>query len=90
MDAPSSRSNGTSEHRFRERFESLRPPFRRVGLIGHTLRHPGEHLRQRLIENTGLTEGVREWLEELMQAAEEHGRSLADNLDPSSSSWSSC
>ena len=38
----------------------------------------------RLIEkNTGLTpEGVREQLEELMQAAEEHGRSLADNLDP--------
>ena len=63
------------------------PPFRSA--LEEDLHHTLEATRGsmdevvRLIEkNTGLTpEGVREQLEELMQAAEEHG-SLADNLDP--------
>ena len=88
MDAPSSRSNGTSEHRFRELFESLLPTIQKrwPDLAHHTLEATRGSMDEvvRLIEkNTGLTpEGVQEQLEELMQAAEEHGRSLADNLDP--------
>lgn len=88
MDAPSSRSNGTSEHRFRERFESLLPTIQKrwPDLAHHTLEATRGSMDEvvRLIEqNTGLTpQGVREQLEELMHSAGESGRHLADSLDP--------
>ena len=88
MDAPSSRSNGTSEHRFRERFESLLPTIQKrwPDLAHHTLEATRGSMDEvvRLIEkNTGLTpEGVREQLEELMHSAGKSGRHLADSLDP--------
>ena len=88
MDAPSSRSNGTSEHRFRERFESLLPTIQKrwPDLAHHTLEATRGSMDEvvRLIEqNTGLTpQGVREQLEELMHSAGEGGRHLADSLDP--------
>ena len=80
--------NGSSDHHFRERFESLLPRIRRrwPDLAQHTLEATRGSMDEvvRLIEqNTGLTpQGVREQLEELMQSAGESGRHLADSLDP--------
>ena len=85
MDA---QSNNSSEHHFRERFESLLPSIRRrwPELAQHTLEATRGSMDEvsRLIEqNTGLTpQGVREQLEELMQSAGERGQHLADSLDP--------
>lgn len=81
-------SNNSSEHHFRERFESLLPSIRRrwPELAQHTLEATRGSMDEvvRLIEqNTGLTpQGVREQLEELMHSAGERGRHLADSLDP--------
>ena len=80
--------NGSSDHHFRERFDSLLPSIRRrwPDLAQHTLEATRGSMDEvvRLIEqNTGLTpQGVREQLEELMQSAGESGRHLADSLDP--------
>ena len=80
--------NGSSDHHFRERFESLLPSIRRrwPDLAHHTLEATRGSMDEvvRLIEqNTGLTpQGVREQLEELMHSAGESGRHLADSLDP--------
>ena len=80
--------NGSSDHYFRERFESLLPSIRRrwPDLAQHTLEATRGSMDEvvRLIEqNTGLTpQGVREQLEELMHSAGEGGRHLADSLDP--------
>ena len=80
--------NGSSDHHFRERFESLLPSIRRrwPDLAHHTLEATRGRMDEavRLIEqNTGLTpQGVREQLEELMHSAGESGRHLADSLDP--------
>ena len=80
--------NGSFEHHFRERFESLLPSIRErwPDLAQHTLEATRGSIDEvaRLIEqNTGLTsEGVREQLEELMHSAEASGRQLADSLDP--------
>ena len=85
MDA---QSNNSSEHHFRERFESLLPSIRRrwPELAQHTLEATRGSMDEvsRLIEqNTGLTpQGVREQLEELMHSAGERGQHLADRLDP--------
>mgnify|MGYP001179951699 FL=1 len=85
MDA---QSNNSSEHHFRERFESLLPSIRRrwPELAQHTLEATRGSMDEvsRLIEqNTGLTpQGVREQLEELMHSAGERGLHLADSLDP--------
>ena len=85
MDA---QSNNSSEHHFRERFESLLPSIRRrwPELAQHTLEATRGSMDEvsRLIEqNTGLTpQGVREQLEELMHSAGERGQHLADSLDP--------
>ena len=81
-------STNSSEHHFRERFESLLPSIRRrwPELAQHTLEATRGSMDEvvRLIEqNTGLTpQGVREQLEELMHSAGERGRHLADSLDP--------
>ena len=80
--------NGSSDHHFRERFDSLLPSIRRrwPDLAHHTLEATRGNMDEvvRLIEqNTGLTpQGVREQLEELMHSAGESGRHLADSLDP--------
>jgi len=80
--------NGSFEHLFRERFDSLLPSIRDrwPELAHHTLEATRGSIDEvaRLIEqNTGLTpQGVREQLEELMQTAEASGRQLADSLDP--------
>ena len=80
--------NGSSDHNFRERFDSLLPSIRRrwPDLAQHTLEATRGSMDEvvRLIEqNTGLTpQGVREQLEELMHSAGESGRHLADSLDP--------
>ena len=80
--------NGSSDHHFRERFDSLLPSIRRrwPDLAHHTLEATRGSMDEvvRLIEqNTGLTpQGVREQLEELMHSAGESGRHLADSLDP--------
>ena len=80
--------NGSSDHHFRERFDSLLPSIRRrwPDLAQHTLEATRGSMDEvvRLIEqNTGLTpQGVREQLEELMHSAGESGRHLADSLDP--------
>ena len=85
MDA---QSNNSSEHHFRERFESLLPSIRRrwPELAQHTLEATRGSMDEvsRLIEqNTGLTpQGVREQLEELMHSAGERSQHLADSLDP--------
>ena len=85
MDA---QSNNSSEHHFRERFESLLPSIRRrwPELAQHTLEATRGSMDEvsRLIEqNTGLTpQGVREQLEELMHSAGDRGQHLADSLDP--------
>ena len=81
-------SNGSFEHLFRERFDSLLPSIRErwPELAHHTLEATRGSMDEvaRLIEqNTGLTpQGVREQLEELMHTAEQSGRQLADSLDP--------
>ena len=80
--------NGSFEHHFRERFDSLLPSIRErwPDLAQHTLEATRGSIDEvaRLIEqNTGLTsQGVREQLEELMHSAEVGGRHLADSLDP--------
>lgn len=80
--------NGSFEHLFRERFDSLLPSIRErwPELAHHTLEATRGSMDEvaRLIEqNTGLTpQGVREQLEELMHTAEQSGRQLADSLDP--------
>ena len=80
--------NGSFEHHFRERFDSLLPSIRErwPDLAEQTLEATRGSMDEvaRLIEqNTGLTsQGVREQLEELMQTAEVSGRQLADSLDP--------
>ena len=80
--------NGSFEHLFRERFDSLLPSIRErwPELAHHTLEATRGSMDEvaRLIEqNTGLTpQGVREQLEELMHTAEQSGRHLADSLDP--------
>jgi len=80
--------NGSFEHHFRERFESLLPSIRErwPDLAQHTLEATRGSIDEvaRLIEqNTGLTpEGVREQLEELVHSAGASGRQLADSLDP--------
>jgi ElaB/YqjD/DUF883 family membrane-anchored ribosome-binding protein len=80
--------NGSPDHHFRERFDSLLPSIRRrwPDLAQHTLEATQGSMDEvvRLIEqNTGLTpQGVREQLEELMHSAGEGGRHLADSLDP--------
>ena len=80
--------NGSFDHHFRERFDSLLPSIRRrwPDLAHHTLEATRGSMDEvvRLIEqNTGLTpQGVREQLEELMHSAGESGRHLADSLDP--------
>ncbi len=80
--------NGSFEHHFRERFDSLLPSIRErwPDLAEHTLEATRGSIDEvaRLIEqNTGLTpQGVREQLEELMHSAEVGGRQLADSLDP--------
>ena len=80
--------NGSFEHLFRERFDSLLPSIRErwPELAHHTLEATRGSMDEvaRLIEqNTGLTpQGVREQLEELMHTAEQGGRQLADSLDP--------
>ena len=80
--------NGSTDHNFRERFDSLLPSIRRrwPDLAQHTLEATRGSMDEvvRLIEqNTGLTpQGVREQLEELMHSAGESGRHLADSLDP--------
>ena len=80
--------NGSFEHHFRERFDSLLPSIRErwPDLAHHTLEATRGSIDEvaRLIEqNTGLTpQGVREQLEELMHSAEVGGRHLADSLDP--------
>ena len=80
--------NGSFEHLFRERFDSLLPSIRErwPELAHHTLEATRGSMDEvaRLIEqNTGLTpQGVREQLEELMHTAEQSGRQLVDSLDP--------
>lgn len=80
--------NGSFEHHFRERFDTLLPGIRRrwPDLAHHTLEATRGSLDEvaRLIQqNTGLTpEGVREQLEEVFHTAGESSRHLADSLDP--------
>ena len=80
-----SQPNGSFEHHFRERFESLLPSIRErwPDLAQHTLEATRGSIDEvaRLIEqNTGLTpEGVREQLEELVHSAGASGRQLADS-----------
>ena len=85
---PPPQANGSFEHHFRERFDSLLPMIQKrwPDLAHHTLEATRGSVDElvRLIErNTGLTpQGVREQLEELMQTAGDQGRQLADSLDP--------
>ena len=85
---PQQQPNGSFEHHFRERFDSLLPTIQKrwPELAQHTLEATRGSVDElvRLIErNTGLTsQGVREQLEELMQTAGDQGRNLADSLDP--------
>ena len=85
---PPQQPNGSFEHHFRERFDSLLPTIQKrwPELANHTLEATRGSVDElvRLIErNTGLTsQGVREQLEELMQTAGDQGRHLADSLDP--------
>ena len=85
---PQQQPNGSFEHHFRERFDSLLPTIQKrwPELANHTLEATRGSVDElvRLIErNTGLTsQGVREQLEELMQTAGDQGRHLADSLDP--------
>ena len=85
---PPPQSNGSFEHHFRERFDSLLPTIQKrwPELAQHTLEATRGSVDElvRLIErNTGLTpQGVREQLDELMQTAGDQSRHLADNLDP--------
>ena len=84
----SPQSNGSADRQFRERFEHLLPTIqeRWPELARHTLEATRGSLDEvvRLIEqNTGLThQGVREQLDELMLAAGDRGRHLADSLEP--------
>ena len=88
MNATPPPSNGSFEHHFRDRFESLLPTIQKrwPELAQHTLEatRGGVDELVRLIEqNTGLTpQGVREQLEELMHAAGDQSRHLGDSLDP--------
>ena len=85
---PPPQPNGSFEHHFRERFDSLLPAIQKrwPELAHHTLeatRGSVEELVRLIERNTGLTpQGVREQLEELMQTAGDQGRHLADSLDP--------
>ena len=88
MDASSPQSNGSSEHDFRERFESLLPTIQKrwPELARHTLEATRGSMQEviRLIEEkTGLTnQGVREQLDELMHTAGDRGKHLAESLEP--------
>ena len=88
MASSSPQSNGSSDHAFRERFESLLPTIQKrwPELARHTLEATRGSMDEvvRLIEDkTGLTsQGVREQLEELMQTAGARGQHLADSLEP--------
>ena len=87
-ETPPPQPNGSFDHQFRERFDSLLPTIQKrwPELAQHTLEATRGSVDElvRLIErNTGLTsQGVREQLEELMQTAGDQGRNLADSLDP--------
>ena len=88
MNATPPPSNGSFEHHFRDRFESLLPTIQKrwPELAQHTLeatRGSVDELVRLIEQNTGLTpQGVREQLEELMQAAGDQSRHLGDSLDP--------
>ena len=88
MNATPPPSNGSFEHHFRDRFESLLPTIQKrwPELAQHTLeatRGSVDELVRLIEQNTGLTpQGVREQLEELMHAAGDQSRHLGDSLDP--------
>ena len=88
MGASSPQSNGSFEHHFRDRFDSLLPTIQKrwPELAQHTLeatRGSVDELVRLIEQNTGLTpQGVRERLEELMNTAGDRGRHLGDSLDP--------
>lgn len=88
MGASSPQSNGSFEHHFRDRFDSLLPTIQKrwPELAQHTLeatRGSVDELVRLIEQNTGLTpQGVREQLEELMHTAGDRGRYLGDSLDP--------
>jgi len=88
MGASSPQSNGSFEHHFRDRFDSLLPTIQKrwPELAQHTLeatRGSVDELVRLIEQNTGLTpQGVREQLEELMHTAGDRGRHLGDSLDP--------
>ena len=88
MNATPPPSNGSFEHHFRDRFESLLLTIQKrwPELAQHTLeatRGSVDELVRLIEQNTGLTpQGVREQLEELMHAAGDQSRHLGDSLDP--------
>ena len=88
MNATPPPSNGSFEHHFRDRFESLLPTIQKrwPELAQHTLeatRGSVDELVRLIEQNTGLTpQGVREQLEELMHAAGDQSRHFGDSLDP--------
>ena len=88
MNATPPPSNGSFEHHFRDRFESLLPTIQKrwPELAQHTLeatRGSVDELVRLIEQNTGLTpQGVREQLEELLQTAGDQSRHLGDSLDP--------
>ena len=88
MDASSPQPNGSFEHHFRDRFESLLPTIQKrwPELAQHTLeatRGSVDELVRLIEQNTGLTpQGVREQLEELMHTASDQSRHLGESLDP--------
>ena len=88
MNATPPPSNGSFEHHFRDRFESLLPTIQKrwPELAQHTLeatRGSVDELVRLIEQNTGLTpQGVREQLEELLHAAGDKSRHLGDSLDP--------
>ena len=88
MNATPPPSNGSFEHHFRDRFESLLPTIQKrwPELAQHTLeatRGSVDELVRLIEQNTGLTpQGVREQLEELLHAAGDQSRHLGDSLDP--------